>query len=59
MMEKWIAGATKRREPWSWKTVKSGIQKDMYQKNNFPKPLAGKVRGAEFYVLLQPAWLKD
>ena len=44
-----ISGAVEVREPWSWRKAReSGTHKDKHKGSILPKPLAGKMRGADF-----------
>lgn len=37
----------------------SGVHREMHKENTSPKPVAGKMRGADFCEFLQPLELKD
>ena len=53
-------GAVEGREPWSRKKVtESGKHRDTHKANTSPKPLSGKMRGAEFHEFLQQVGFKD
>ena len=57
--EKEITGGTDRREPQLQRRVrKKGTHMGMHKKIISPKPLAWKMRGAEFYEFLKSAGLK-
>ena len=50
--EKGLSGAVEGREHWSQRKVReSGVHRGMYKENTSPKPLAGKMRGADFVFL--------
>ena len=55
MGEKWNMGAVDRKESWlQRKPRESRVHRDKYEENNFPKPLAVRMNGAEFCEILQP-----
>ena len=58
--EKWITDAAGGREPSLWRKVRwTGANSGKQKENTSPKPLAGKMREAEFHEFLQPVGIKD
>lgn len=57
--EKRVMGVVEEREPWSQRKVREEHRGECKTRTLSPKPLAGKIKGADCPQFLQPVELKD